>query len=177
MNPQISFIMSEADEECFNDFVQANDCILLKAVLFDDELPTTLYECTDINSSLYYVVDKNYDFDGAYIETEIEEKSAKAILPVNDDFSAKPVIEFIRGRFDVSIGRLYANTVMMSPADKTFIKEKYKIFLNWIIKNSNHVIKMGASYNIYLLPGERKNISKIKIFTIKRFLINNCIIL
>lgn len=155
MNPQISFIMSDSDEKEFVDFIYKNDCTLLKTVLFENEKPGDLCECKDVYSCYYHIADKNYKADYEYTQTEFEVTNVdvKAFVALDEDYAPKPVIEFIRGRFNISVGRLYVNADRMSPEDKEFVMSKYKVFKKWIKKNSNHVARMGLFYNVYFLPG------------------------
>ena len=151
MNQQISFIMTENDERKFIDFIYENNCTVLKYILLDDELPQNMYKCSDEASLHYCIADNGIDADNIYIENEYEGKQAKTVNVMKADFSPEPIILFTRGRFDIGVGRLYLNTAMMNAKDLAFIKNKYGIFKQWIVKNSDHVIKIGGIHRIYLL--------------------------
>lgn len=153
MNPQICFVMAENDEDKFVEFVRENDCEVLKYILLKDEDPKSMCECTDEISLHYCILNKNCDINSIYVEDEYDGNIVKQLKVIDEEsFIAKPFIIFSRSRLNVGVGRLYANTMMMPPADKAFVKEKYKIFKQWIVKNSGYCFKRGMLNHCYFLP-------------------------
>lgn len=154
---EINFIMTDEDERSFVDYIHENACAVIKYVLLQGEEPEKFYECKNELSLYYCILDNTYNMDDVYKESDFDGNLVKEACIADDNFHMKPIIMFTRGRFNMGIGRLYVGTTLtMTNKEKMFVKNKYKIFRQWIVKNANHVVKVDAFHSVYLLPGAAK---------------------
>lgn len=153
MNTQIGFVMTDEDEAKFIEFIRKSKCTIVKKTVFEGEDPFKIYPISDVYSLGYFIADMYTDNDTLYCDTVCEGKPVKMITPYDNSMTAKPIIEFIRGRMSTGIGTLTLKTDGLSMTKRMHMMNKFRQLRDWIKTHSGKELDMGSGIKAYVLEG------------------------